>query len=72
MNRVVYLIVQEPDDHDLILTAREIIRSYESYLKRKVNYYEKFQNEFDTLSKAYYNFIENKKKINNENSFFHC
>ena len=71
MNRVVYLIVQEPDDHDLILTAREIIRSYESYLKRKVNYYEKFQNEFDTLSKAYYNFIENKKKINNENSFFH-
>ena len=71
MNRVVYLIVQEPDEDDLIITAREIVRSYESYIKRKVNYYEKFQNSFDTLSKAYYDFIEKKKKENNENSFFH-
>ena len=62
MNRVIYLIDQEPDEEDLIITAREIVRSYESYIKRKVNYYEKFQNVFDTLSKAYYNFIEGKKK----------
>ena len=71
MNRVVYLINQEPDEEDLIITSREIVRSYESYIKRKVNYYEKYQNYFDTLSKAYYSFIETKKALNNENSFFH-
>ena len=71
MNRVVYLIDQEPDEEDLKITAREIVRSYELYIKRKVNYYEKFQNAFDSLSKAYYNFIEEKKRINYENSSFH-
>ena len=64
MNRVVYIIGQEPDEDDLIITAKEIIKSYELYEKKKINYYEKYQNVFDNLSKAYYHFIDKKKKQN--------
>ena len=61
MNRVVYIIGQEPDEDDLIITSKEIVRSYELNEKRKINYYEKYQMIFDNLAKSYYNFIEKKK-----------
>ena len=62
MNRVVYIISQEPDEDDLIITGKEIVRSYELNEKRKINYYERYQMIFDNLAKAYYRFIEKKKK----------
>ena len=71
MNRVVYIIGQEPDEDDLIITAKEIVKSYELNGKNKINYYEKYQIVFDNLSKAYYKYIEDKKKQNNDNAFFH-
>ena len=71
MNRVVYIIGQEPEENDLIITAKEIVRSYEMNQKIKINYYEKYQTQFDNLSKAYFRFIETKKNQNNENAFFH-
>ena len=69
MNRVVYIIGQEPDENDLIITGKEIVRSFE--IERKNNFYEFYKKEFVNLEKAYYNYIENKKKENNENSSFH-
>ena len=68
MNRAIYIIVQEPDEDDLIITAREIVKSYDI---NKENYYDKFGSIFNYLSKAYYKFIEDKKMKNDENKFFH-
>lgn len=68
MNRVIYIIVQEPDENDLIITAEEIVKSYEI---NKENYYEKYGTFFKYLSMAYYKFIEDKKIKNSENKFFH-
>ena len=68
MNRVIYIIVQEPDEHDLIITAEEIVKSYEN---NKENYYEKYGTFFKYLSKAYYKFIEDRKIKNSENKYFH-
>ena len=68
MNRVVYIIVQEPDEEDLIITAKEIVKSYEV---NKENYYDKYGIIFDYLSKAYYKYIEDKKLKNDDNKFFH-
>ena len=68
MNRVIYIIVQEPDENDLIITAEEIVKSYEN---NKENYYDKYGTFFKNLSKAYYKFIEDKKSKNDENKFFH-
>ena len=68
MNRVIYIVVQEPDEEELIITAKEIVKSYEI---NKENYYEKYGIIFNNLSKAYYRFIEDKKIKNDENKFFH-
>ena len=68
MNRVIYIVVQEPDEEDLILTSKEIVKSYNN---GNEYYYNKYSNVFNCLSKAYYEYIEDKKKINDENKFFH-
>ena len=69
MNRVIYIIGQEPNEDSLKETAKEIIRSYE--IEKKKNYYEKYKIMFDNLSLAYFNYIK-KRKINNDKySFFH-
>ena len=69
MNRVIYIIGQEPDKNSLLETAKEIVHNYE--IEKKKNYYEKFKIIFDNLSLAYFNYIENKKRNNDKNSFFH-
>ena len=62
MNRVIYIVVQEPDENDLIKTAEEIVKSYENDKDNyKENYYEKYGTYIKNLSKAYYQFIEDKK-----------
>ena len=71
MNRVIYIVVQEPDENDLIFTAKEIIKSYEENNEKKGNYCSKYEYIFNYLSKAYYRFIEDKKSKNDENKFFH-
>ena len=68
MNRVIYIVVQDPDEEDLILTAEEIVKSYD---KPFGNYYSKYGKIFKTLSKAYFKFINDKKKRNDENKYFH-
>ena len=68
MNRVIFIVVQEPDEEDLIITAKEIVKSYEI---NQENYYEKYGYIFNYLSKAYYRFIEDKKTKNDENKYFH-
>ena len=72
MNRVIYIVVQEPDEDDLIKTAEEIVKSYENDKDNyKQNYYEKYGIYIKNLSKAYYQFIEDKKNKNDEYKFFH-
>jgi hypothetical protein len=72
MNRVIYIVVQEPDENDLIKTAEEIVKSYENDKDNyKENYYEKYGTYIKNLSKAYYQFIEDKKNKNDEYKFFH-
>ena len=66
MNRVIYVIGQEPDENILVETAKEIVQSYNKDSDK--NIYEKFKIIYDNLSKAYLNYIEKKKF---ENSFFH-
>ena len=44
MNRVVYIIGQEPDENDLIITGKEIVRSFE--IERKNNFDEFYKKEF--------------------------
>ena len=68
MNRVIYIVVQEPDENDLIITAKEIVKSYDI---NKENYHEKYGTTFNYLCKAYYKFIEDKKSKNDENKNFH-
>ena len=68
MNRVIYIVVQDPDEDDLILTAKEIVYSYGNY---NDNYYNKYGQIFNNLAKAYYDFIKNKKEKNDENKYFH-
>ena len=68
MNRVIFIVVQEPDENDLIITAKEIVKSYEV---NQENYYEKYGSIFNYLSKAYFRYIEDKKNKNDENKYFH-
>ena len=68
MNRVIYNVVQDPDEKDLIETGMEIAKSYE---KEGVFYSQKYQEIIHRLSKAYYNFINKKKKENDKNKNFH-
>ena len=68
MNRVVYNVVQDPDEEDLIETGKEIAKSYE--LKGE-NKYQKYENIIIKLSTAYYKFINKKKNDNDNNQYFH-
>ena len=68
MNRVIYIVVQDPDEDDLISTAKEIVQSYD---KPFGNYYSKYGKILENLSKAYFKFINDKKKKNDSNKYFH-
>ena len=68
MNRVVYNVVQDPDEEDIIETSKEIVKSYE---ENEENYIEKYGNIILCLSKAYYKFINKKKEENHEDQNFH-
>ena len=57
MNRVIYIVIQEPDEEDLILTTKEIVKSYNNGNE----YYIINIQIFNCLSKAYYEYIEHKK-----------
>ena len=65
MNRVIYIVVQDPDLEDLIETAKEIVNSYD------IKYYNKYNYFFENLSKAYFQFINKAKQKNDENKYFH-
>ena len=68
MNRVIYNVVQDPDESDIIETGIEIAKSYE---EEGEFYSQKYQIIIQRLSKAYYNFINKKKKINDTHQYFH-
>ena len=68
MNRVVYNVVQDPDENDLIETGKEIAISYGADGE---NYSEKYQNIIERLAKAYYKYINKKKIQNDKNQNFH-
>ena len=65
MNRVIYIVVQDPDLEDLIETEKEIVNSYD------IKYYNKYNYFFENLSKAYFQFINKAKQKNDENKYFH-
>ena len=67
MNRVVYNVVQDPDEEDLIETGLEIAKSYES---KGENYIQIYEDIIVRLSKAYYKFITKKKNENDKDQFF--
>ena len=68
MNRVIYNVVQDPDEEDLIETGKEIARSYEI---NGENICQKYESIIIRLSKAYYKFINKKKNDNDKNQYFH-
>ena len=68
MNRVIYNVVQDPDEEDIIETSKEMVKSYE---ENDENYIEKYGNIILRVSKAYYKFINKKKWENDENQYFH-
>ena len=68
MNRVIYNVVQDPDEEDLIETGKEIAKSYEI---NGENICQKYENIIIRLSKAYYKFINKKKNNNDNNQYFH-
>ena len=68
MNRVIYNVVQDPDEEEVIQTGKEIIKSYEEKGK---NYSSEYENIIIEMSKAYYEFISTKKQQNDENQYFH-
>ena len=68
MNRVIYNVVQDPDENDIIETGREIGKSYEV---NGDNYSKKYEDIIIRLSKAYYKFITKKKDENDKDQYFH-
>ena len=68
MNRVIYNVVQDPDEEEVIQTGKEIIKSYE---EKGENYSGEYENIIVEISKAYYEFISTKKQQNDENQYFH-
>ena len=68
MNRVVYNVVQDPDEEDLIETGKEIANSYGADGE---NYSEKYKNIIERLAKSYYKYINKKKIQNDKNQNFH-
>ena len=68
MNRVIYNVVQDPDENDIIETEIEISKSYD---ENGENNYKKYENIISRISRAYFNFISKKKNENDENQYFH-
>ena len=68
MNRVIYNVVQDPDEEDIIETSKEMVKSYEG---NNDNYFDKYKDIILRVSKAYYKFINKKKRENDENQYFH-
>ena len=68
MNRVIYNVVQDPDEKDIIETGMEIAKSYE---EEGEFYSQEYQVIIQRLSKAYFNFINKKKKENDKCQYFH-
>ena len=69
MNRVVYNVVQDDEEEDVILTGKEIAKSYEKNMENFNSQH--YEGLITKLSKAYYQFISMKKEINDTNQFFH-
>ena len=69
MNRVIYNVVQDDDEEDLIHTGKEIAKSYEK-IEDNFNS-DKYSNLIMKLSKAYYKFITNKQENKDKNQYFH-
>ena len=68
MNRVIYNVVQDPDEEDIIETGKEIAKSYEV---NGENYSQKYEDIILRLSKAYFKYISKKKKENDKDQYFH-
>ena len=68
MNRVIYNVVQDPDQNDIIETGKEIAKSYEI---NGDNYSKKFEGIILRLSKAYYKMITKKKDEKDKYQYFH-
>ena len=69
MNRVIYNVVQDNDEEDVIQTGKEIAKSYEK-IEENFNS-QQYYDLIIKLSRAYYKFICNKKKMQDINQFFH-
>ena len=69
MNRVIYNVVQDNDEEDVIQTGKEIAKSYEK-IEENFNSQE-YDDLISRLSKAYYQFISNKREIRDIHQFFH-
>ena len=63
MNRVIYIVIQDPDVNDLIQTAKEIVKSLDT---GNQSYYGKYPDIFKNLAKAYHKFITDIEKKNNQ------
>ena len=68
MNRVIYNVVQDPDEEDIIETGEEIAKSYEI---NGENYSQRYGDIILRLSKAYYKYISKKKNENDKDQYFH-
>ena len=64
MNRVIYNVVQDPDEEDIIETGKEIAKSYEI---NGENYSQRYGDIILRLSKAYYKYISKKKNEADKN-----
>ena len=68
MNRVIYNVVQDPDENDLIETGKEIAKSYEV---NGENICQQYEHVLIKLSRAYYKYYTKKKNNNDNNQYFH-
>ena len=57
MSRVIYNIVQDPDEEEIINIGEELIKSYEN---KDEKYFEKYKNFISEISKAYFSYKKNK------------
>ena len=69
MNRVIYNVVQDDEEEDLIQTGKEIAKSYEKIEENFIA--QKYDNLILRLSKAYYKYMTKKQETNDKNQFFH-
>ena len=65
MNKVIYNIVQEPDETDIINSVEELIKSYEI---KEDKLFEKYKNNISKVCKAYFLYKKN-MEIKNEKDY---